>query len=90
MASKREQDRQEKRKAGKVTYDLPPGLKQNVSDMAAEYGVPQSQIAALLLICGLDTIQSGSVNITEYLSPSRSPLYDYTLDLDRIMKDWGH
>lgn len=86
MASKKEQERQEKRKAGKVTYDLPPELKETIADLAAEYQVPQSQIAALLLICGLETLQS--VDLAKYMSPSRSPLYEYNIDLAKFMADW--
>ncbi len=86
MASKKERDRQEKRKAGKVTYDLPPELKATIADLAAEYRVPQSQIAALLLICGLDALET--IDLAKYMSPSRSPLHDYNIDLVSFMEDW--
>ena len=89
MASKREQERQEKRKAGKVSYDLPPEVKQTIADLAEELGVPQSQIATVLLVCGLDAMRNGEVNIAQYLIPSRSPLHQYVIDLERFMNDWG-
>jgi hypothetical protein len=89
MPSKRERERQEKRKEGKVSYDLPPEVKQNVADLAAEYGVPQSQIATVLLLFGLDAMQNGQIDIVKYLVPSRSPLHTYNIDIDRLMDEWG-
>jgi hypothetical protein len=86
MASKR-QKRQEARKARSVRYDLDPELKQTIADLAAEYGVPQSQIASLLMEHGLEALRSGEIDIAGYLKPSRSPLFDYTLDLDQFKDD---
>jgi hypothetical protein len=86
MASKR-QKRQEDRKARSVRYDLEPELKQTIADLAAEYGVPQSQIASLLMEHGLEALRSGEIDIASYLRPSRSPLFDYTLDIDQFKDD---
>lgn len=86
MASKR-QKRQEERKARSVRYDLDPELKQTIADLAAEYGVPQSQVAALLMEHGLDALRRGDIDLVQYLRPSRSPLFDYTLDIEKFKED---
>lgn len=86
MASKKKQ-RQEARKARSVRYDLDPELKQTIADLAAEYGVPQSQVASLLMEHGLEALRNGKIDIAKYLQASRSPLFDYTLDLDKFKDD---
>jgi hypothetical protein len=87
MASKKEKQRQENRKAGRVQYDLPPETKDDVAALAEELGVPQSQVAALLLEHGLEAVKKGEVDLSQYLVPSRSPLFDYNLNLEKFRKD---
>lgn len=87
MAKSKKERRQEARKARSVRYDLDPELKQTIADLAAEYGVPQSQIASLLMEHGLDALRHGEIDVTQYLQPSRSPLFDFTLDLDKFKDD---
>lgn len=83
----RKKRRQEERKARSVRYDLDPELKQTIADLAAEYGVPQSQVASLLMEHGLDALRNGEIDVARYLKPSRSPLFDFTLDVEKFKED---
>jgi len=66
---------------GRVNLDLPPGLKKKVFDLAESEKIPASQIVALFLAEGLRRLESGDLKIKDYRRPSKSPRYDYTLDI---------
>ena len=62
----------------KATYDLPADLSELVSQIAARFSVPVSQVAALLMTAGLQSIAAGRLDLRDLeLRPSRSPRYDW-------------
>jgi hypothetical protein len=65
-----------------VTYDLPAGLIETVATLAQEERLPASQLAALLMVVGLQAMKEGKVALDKV--PSRSPLYEFVLKLPRV------
>lgn len=62
----------------KATYDLPADLSELVSQIAARFSVPVSQVAALLMTAGLQSMAAGRLDLRDLeLRPSRSPRYDW-------------
>lgn len=76
----REQEKIRARRPQRVTYDLPPALRQRIKDLAAEQRLPASQLVTLALLRLLADIDSGRVSLTRYKQPSRSPRYDWNLE----------
>lgn len=70
---------------GRVNLDLPPVLKKKVFDLADEERIPASQIVALFLADGLRRLESGDLKINDFRQPSKSPRYDYTLDISSLV-----
>jgi hypothetical protein len=85
MSKKKE--REEQRKARTIKLELPEDIKQELIDLASELEVPTSQVAAILLDHGFEAIQNGEIDLSEYLQPSRSPLFRYTLNIDKYKED---
>lgn len=79
---------QEKHNLKSGSYELPADMKDNIDDVAGEIGVPKSQLVAALLLVGFDALESGDLDLAEYLSQSRSPLYRYVIDLEKLKNDW--
>jgi hypothetical protein len=77
----REQARIRARRALRVTYDLPPALRQRIKELAEEQGLPASQLVTLALLRFLKEYDQGAVNLSRYKQPSRSPRYDWNLRL---------
>ena len=71
-------DRREKR----VTYDLPPALKQRVAELAEEHRVPASQVAALLITLGFEALDQ--IDLAALKTPTKTPRYEHNLDLERL------
>ena len=69
---------------GRVNLDLPLELKKRVFDLAEAKRIPASQIVALFLADGLRRLDSGELKLDEYRRPSKSPRYDYTLDISSL------
>jgi hypothetical protein len=71
------------RRGKRVTYDLPPDLRAQVSELANERSIPASQLAAWLLTRALEhfggTAEALAQELFPYLSPSRSPRYAWNL-----------
>ena len=63
----------------RVTYDLPPSLKQALSEMAEDLSLSASQLATLALVRFLEDYQQGEIDLSKYRKPSRSPRYDWKL-----------
>lgn len=70
-------------------YELPGETATAIDDLASELGLPKSQVVTMLVHVGIDKIKDGSFPISNYLKSSRSPLYRYTLDMDKFLEDWG-
>jgi hypothetical protein len=68
------------RKDHRVTYDLPPELKQSIFELAESLSLPASQLVTLGLHRFLEDYQEGSIDISKYKKPSKSPRYDWKLE----------
>jgi DNA-binding transcriptional LysR family regulator len=67
------------RREARVTYDLPPVLRQRVAGLAEQERLPASQIVTLALMRFLTDLQKGQVDLGIYKEPSQSPRYDWNL-----------
>lgn len=77
----RERAKIQSRKDQRATYDLPPGIRQQIKDLAEEQRVPASQIVTLALGQFLQAYAAGEVDFSHLKIPSRSPRYDWNLDI---------
>lgn len=77
----RERERIQARREQRVTYDLPPILRQRVQALSEELHIPASQLAALALGRFLNDFASGGVDLGAYKQPSLSPRYEWNLKL---------
>jgi hypothetical protein len=75
------------RLARRVNWDLPESVKARVKELASEHSVPESQVAALLLVAGLQRIDAGVLDITDYKVRSDSPRYLANLAIEEITKN---
>ncbi len=75
----REKEKVRARRDQRVTYDLPPDLRRRMKTLAAERGVPASQLVTLALLRFLKDYAEGNVPLERYQQPSRSPRYDWNL-----------
>jgi len=81
-------DREARRKRRTVKLEIPEDTKDELYALAAEYGVPISQMAALLFEFGYEAIRNGEVDISQYLTQSGAPqLFDHNLDLEEFKDD---
>lgn len=69
------------RREQRVTYDLPPDVRQRIKTLAEEEGVPASQVVTLALLNFLKAYDGNEINLSTYKEPSRSPRYDWNLRL---------
>ncbi len=69
------------RREQRATYDLPPQLRQRIKDLADRERLPASQLVSLALIRFLNDLENGSVDVDAMKQPSRSPRYDWNLDI---------
>lgn len=78
----------EKRKERRAQFDLDPQTRQELRDLSAETGIPQSQLVELFVAYGLQAIHSDQIDVAEYVEPSRSPqLWKYNLNIDKSKQD---
>lgn len=86
----REQEKIRLRRPQRVTYDLPPALRERVKALAESEGLPASQLVALALLRFLKAYAADEVSLSRYKTPSRSPRYDWNLvypaDLLRLLR----
>lgn len=68
------------RRDQRVTYDLPPQLKQAMFDLAESLSLPASQLVTLALHRFMEAYASGQIDISKYKKPSKSPRYDWKLE----------
>jgi hypothetical protein len=69
------------RREQRVTYDLPPWLRQRIKELAEMEGIPASQLVTLAMLRFLDDLGRGEVDLAMFKTPSRSPRYDWNLTL---------
>jgi hypothetical protein len=67
------------RREQRVTYDLPPVLREAVMQLAESLRIPASQLATLALARFLQAYENGEIDLGEFKQPSRSPRYDWNL-----------
>jgi len=83
----REREKIRKRREQRVTYDLPPDLRQQIKNLAAEHRVPASQLVTLALVRFIEAYQAGQVDLGIYKQISNSPRYEWNLVLpDHLLK----
>ena len=75
----REQAKIRARREARVTYDLPPVLRQRIKDLADEQRLPASQLVTLALLRFLKDYDQDLVSLGRYKQPSSSPRYDWNL-----------
>lgn len=76
----RERAKIQARRDQRATYDLPPGLRERIKDLAEELRLPASQLVTLGLARFLGEYDQGKIDISIYKRPSRSPRYDWNLE----------
>jgi hypothetical protein len=81
----RERAKIQARRDARATYDLPPALRERIKALAEEQRVPASQIVTLGLVRFLEDYQAGRVDLGAYKCPSRSPRYDWNLEIPSEM-----
>jgi|GEM_PF-793598 len=67
------------RRDHRVTYDLPPQLKQSVMELADKLSLPASQLATLALLRFLQDYKNNNIDLSKFKKPSSSPRYDWKL-----------
>lgn len=82
----REQEKIRARREQRATYDLPPELRQRIKALAEELRLPISQLVTLALLRFLRDYEKGAIQLSRYKLPSRSPRYDWNLDLSQELK----
>jgi DNA-binding transcriptional LysR family regulator len=73
------------RRDARVTYDLPPALRQHMKKMAEKEHLPASQLVTLALIRFLEDVKQGEIDLGVYKEPSESPRYDWNLVIPEEM-----
>ena len=64
--------------------------RQELIDLAAEYGVPISKMAVLLIEHGKEAISKGELDVQEYLREHDFDwLYEYDLDIEKKRRKRG-
>jgi DNA-binding transcriptional LysR family regulator len=77
----RERAKIQARRERRVTYDLPPAVRQIIEELAEHERIPASQVVSLALARFLQDLDQGKVDLSVYKQPSRSPRYDWNLVL---------
>lgn len=75
----REREKIRARRDQRVTYDLPPALRQRIKELAEEQRLPASQLVTLALLRFLKDYDQDLVPLSRYKQPSGSPRYDWNL-----------
>jgi hypothetical protein len=78
----KEQAQMKRRLPRRATYDLPPGMKERIVEIANEHGTTASQVAAFLLHRGIRQVEAGMINLDRYKEPSASIRWEYNLRID--------
>lgn len=65
----------------KTTYDLDPAIADQIDQVAKILSIPASQVAAVLLIAGLQGINDGWVKFDYPRHWSRSPRFQFVIDI---------
>ena len=77
----RERAKMNARREQRATFDLPPSLRKRIMELAETERLPASQLGTLALARFLQDLSTGSLDLTPFKKPSRSPRYDWNLSL---------
>lgn len=69
---------------GRVTYYLAPEVKEKITHLSIELGVPQSQVADALLHYALEHLEHKDIQLDTFLEKSTSPKFAHNLDIERF------
>lgn len=87
LRRQKERDKMSARRSRRATYDLKPALREELQSLSQELRIPASQLVNLALARFLKEYHSGKVDLSLYKKPSRSPRYDWNLELpDHLLK----
>lgn len=75
----RERAKIQARREQRVTYDLPPAIRNRIKELAEELSLPASQLATLALARFLKEYDADQIDVSIYKQPSASPRYDWNL-----------
>jgi predicted DNA binding CopG/RHH family protein len=75
----KERNKIQSRKENRVTYDLPPNLRQAIKETAEKEGIPASQLVTLALYKFMEQYQNKEIDLGQYKEMSKSPRYDWNL-----------
>jgi hypothetical protein len=67
--------------------DVSPEIRSSIIELAKPKRVSLSSLTALMVAVGLQAVQSGKLDIDNYLRPSKTPRFDYEIDVDAWKKD---
>ena len=77
----KQRERMQQRREFRVTYDLPPSIRNQIARLAEKGKFPASQVAAVLLSEAMKSLEAGEIDLNKYKVPSNSPRYDWNLDM---------
>lgn len=83
----RERARIQARKDQRATYDLPPEVRTGIKKLAEQQSLPISQLVSLALIRFMNDYQQGNIELSSYKVTTKSPKYDWVLDLQGELKN---
>ncbi len=55
--------------------------------MSDNMGIPQSQIVTFFLVYGFRAVDLEKVDLSNYLIPSLSPIWDHNLNIEQFKQD---
>ncbi len=79
----RERAKIQARREQRATYDLPPAIRTGIKELAEGQSLPISQLVTLALIRFMREYSEGKIDLGKYKKSSRSPKYDWVLDLSK-------
>lgn len=79
------------RKRSRVTFDWPADLVKRMEGLAAQHGVPVSQLAGLLALYALNDVDAGRIDIGAHKRPTTTPRYEWLLDFEmgHVSRGWA-
>ena len=79
----RERQKAAARRGKRALYDLPEELIQQVKSVAEAFHTTASQVAGLGLHLFMDQIESGEIDLNDYLIPIDNPRYENLLSWEK-------
>lgn len=88
VAERKRKAKEKAKSAGRnrIMLDLSVDIQDQLSHMATYLGCPISQVAGALIILGMANVDRGVIDLRLYRRTSRSPKFDFLIDLDEIAK----